>query len=313
MEERGLTSRFGRPLSRTHIRKLLTNRFYIGELWWDAKAYGKGNHVAIIKKTVFDMVKNKLESKNIPKRRKHNTLFKGLITCEECSSIITWELHKGTYYGRCKGYRNCSRKTYAKQHEIEQELLNRFETLLAPSPDIAEWTKEAIKLRHENDMAAYYATMNRMKERHTDLARRIDVAYDDRADGRITVEKYDSKVELWETEQEAILEQLSSFDDTYHARLAHNLNVLELSQRANEIYQSKTSVEDRRALLGELFSNLTLNGPSLSVEYHETVKFIAQKAEKSRALKKSFELDNNGSTKQNILRENAQKDIWLRR
>jgi len=307
----GLRTRKGRPLVRTHIRKLLAHKFYIGKLPWVGNVY-KGMQDPIITNEVFEAVQNKLEAKNSPKYFKHSSLLKGLMRCEECGRMITWESHKGVYYGRCKGYRrDCSHKKYAKLPEVELQLLAGFDLLKAPSNELAMWVREYIRERHESDMDAYYTSIRQLKQRHEDLARRIDIAYDDKADERITAEMFDSKAAKWRGEQEAILNQLSKFDATYAAKLEHDLNILELSQRAAEIFSTKKDIEQRRALIGEIYSNLTLNGQFLTYEYTEHAQAIAKKAATSNVLKEEFELTKNASTEAKNEYENNQKTLWL--
>jgi site-specific DNA recombinase len=306
MERLGLRTRKGKRLVRTHIRKLLTHKFYIGMLPWVGKVY-PGAHEAIITLEVFRAVQDKLDNKNVPKYFKHNSLLKGQVTCKYCGRMITWEEHKGVNYGRCKACKN----KFARLPEIEAQLLSGLDNLLAPSNEIADWVRQYIRERHENDMETYLVSMRKLKQRHEDLARRINLAYDDRSDGRITTEFYDKKVAAWTSEQEAILEQLDKFDKTYAAKLEHDLDILELSQRAKEIYDIKKDVEQRRALLREIYSNLTLDGQSLDYTYTEHVQAISNKVDLTRELKTEFEQANNPSTKAKEAFNEASKTIWL--
>jgi site-specific DNA recombinase len=306
MERQGLRTRKGKRLVRTHIRKLLTHKFYIGMLPWVGKVY-PGAHEAIITPEVFQAVQDKLDDKNVPKYFKHNSLLKGQVKCKKCGRSITWEEHKGTVYGRCKA---CGDK-YSKLPQVEAKLLGGFRDLLAPSEEVADWVRQYIRERHENDMETYFASMRKLKQRHEDLARRINLAYDDRSDGRITTEFYDSKVAQWTSEQEDILGLLDKYDKTYAAKLEHDLDILELSQRAREIYDIKKDVEQRRALLHEIYSNLTLDGQSLDYTYTKHVQAISNKATMTRELKTEFEQANNPSTKAKEAFDEASKTIWL--
>jgi hypothetical protein len=144
-----------------------------------------------------------------------------------------------------------------------------FSNIPSPSPAIMEWVRSELKNRHSTDMEAHYASMHQLKRRHEDITRRIDLAYDDRLDGRLSAEKYDAKVLEFTTEQEAISKKLQGYDEAYVAQLEYNLDIVALTQRAAEIYQAKTEPEQRRQLLVEIFSNLTLNGKILTYEYTE--------------------------------------------
>lgn len=308
----GLRTRKGRPLARSHITKLLKHEFYIQKVPWCGQTY-PGSHPRLISDELFDAVQAKISRKDAPKYRVHNPLFKGLLDCDECGSKITWETQKGGWYGRCKGHRPCSRKKYAKEGEIEGQLLERLDTLLAPSKAITDWVRDTLKERHATDMDAHNATIKQLQQRHADLTRRTNLAYDDRLDERISREKYDQLVAQHQAEQKAITKQLDSYDDVYLARLEHNLDILELSQRAAEIYEAKKEVVQRRSLLAEIFSNLNLKGDVLDYRYTDTVAAISDKAESNRVMKNSFELDDNGYPKDKNAYEEASKSIWLGR
>ena len=112
-------------------------------------------------------------------------------------------------------------------------------------------------------------------------------------------------------EQKSITDQIERFDTLYASKMEYNLDLYELSQRAAEIYETKTSVESRRNLIGELFSNLRLFGKKLEYEYSETVAAIAKKALEDAALQRQFELENNGDFKVREAYIAAARTIWL--
>lgn len=310
MAELGLRSRKGRSLSRSHITKLLTHQFYIGKVPWSGQVY-PGSQTQLISDELFGAVQCKLHRRGSPRYQVHNPLFKGLISCKECGCRITWEKQKERWYGRCKGRQPCSRVKYAKEGEIEEQMMERINSLLAPSKAITDWVRDTLKERHATDMDAHYATVKQLQQRHVDLQRRIDIAYEDRLDERISTGKYDELVSRYSDEQKSITKQLDNYDDVYLARLEQNLDILELSQRAAEIYDAKKDVAQRRSLLGEIFSNLVLNGDSLDYEYTETVAAIADKAARSDTMIKEFELDKNISTKAKEELDLSIRTIWL--
>lgn len=88
---------------------------------------------------------------------------------------------------------------------------------------------------------------------------------------------------------------------------------LELSQRAAEIYEAKKQPEQRRQLLSEIFSNLTLDGKSLGYSYTETAAAIARVAQKTKELENTFEPTEKGSPKREEALSGSIKTIWLGR
>jgi site-specific DNA recombinase len=309
MNAMGLRTRTGKPLVLSHLNSLLKNVFYIGKIPWNGQVY-PGAHEPLISEELFDAVQRKISGGKPPVYSKHNSLFRGMLECEECQGRITWERQKGRWYGRCNGYHGCSKKQYAREDEIEHQLMEVFSNIPSPSPAIMEWVRSELKNRHSTDMEAHYASMHQLKRRHEDITRRIDLAYDDRLDGRLSAEKYDAKVLEFTTEQEAISKKLQGYDEAYVAQLEYNLDIVALTQRAAEIYQAKTEPEQRRQLLVEIFSNLTLNGKILTYEYTEAAVSAFKLAKEVKDLENKFEPSEKGSPKQEEALSVSIRPIW---
>jgi len=107
--------------------------------------------------------------------------------------------------------------------------------------------------------------------------------YDDKLAGDISRETYDAKhgnfmeqkVEL-EAKRDKVAKRSAS---DLEQRLAH----LNLSQKAAEIYQTRT-IEQKRLILTKLFSSITFNNGFVSVTYTNFVKVIADKSIKTREI-----------------------------
>lgn len=85
-------------------------------------------------------------------------------------------------------------------------------------------------------------------------------------------------------EQKAEIEnQLVNMDAASDLRLEQGIVILELSQKAADLYAKKPA-EQKRLIISKLFAELTLKGGSLSVKYSKLAEAIAEKAEKTRKL-----------------------------
>src|ERR1019366_5721025 len=87
----GLRSRKGRPYVKSYVQKFLSNPFYIGINHFDGQDY-PGKQEPIISKQVFYAVQSKMQKGRPPVQRKHNPLFKNLISCETCGGMITRQI-----------------------------------------------------------------------------------------------------------------------------------------------------------------------------------------------------------------------------
>ncbi len=302
----------GRPFARSHITRLLKNPFYVGVNVWDGVEYDNGQQEHLISREIFEAVQQKMERKNPPKYNKHNPLFKGVFYCEGCGGGITWEPQKGAWYGHCNK-KTCPARVgkWVKQSDVEMELKAQFAVLAAPDKEIIEWTRKALQQRHETDMVAYHSSLRQLETRRSELQRMIDNAYEDKLSDEITRERYDELAKKFRDEQKSITVQIERFDKLYASKMEYNLDLYELSQRAAEIYEAKNTVESRRHLIGELFSNLHLYGKSLGYEYSETVAAIAKRALENNTLKRQFELENNNDLQGNKAYIEAARTIWL--
>jgi len=124
MYEEGLRTKGGYRLVKSRLADLLSDPFYYGGIRWN-NGVSQGKQEPLISKELFDGVQNILKQKNTPKYTKHFSLLKGLIRCDECGGLITWETQKGHWYGHCNHYRNCSQKAWVRQEQLGKTGANR--------------------------------------------------------------------------------------------------------------------------------------------------------------------------------------------
>ena len=94
MTEFGLATEKGRPFSKSHVHRILTNPFYIDTIRFNGNEYpGKQPH--LIFEELFNAMQAKISRKRPAKYRKHNPLLKGVMTCERCGKNIIRQLQKG--------------------------------------------------------------------------------------------------------------------------------------------------------------------------------------------------------------------------
>jgi len=265
MYKEGLRTRKGNKLVKSRMAALLSNPFYYGAIRWNGKIY-QGKHQLLISKELFDKVQTILRQKATPKYRKHFPLFKGLIRCAECGGLITWETHKGYWYGHCNHYRNCSQRTWVRQEKVEEQILPYFDKLTIKNQRLAEWIKKALKESHQDEIEYHNKAIEELNRRYQQIQRRINLLYDDKLDGKITPEFYEEKFKQYTQEKEEILSAIERHSKAQTKYFELGISILELSQKAKEIYQ-KASIEQKRMLLKLVFSKLTLDEGKLTAFY----------------------------------------------
>lgn len=306
----GIRTDNGRPYSRSAITdNILMNPFYIGVNRWEGVDY-PGKQEKVIDKELWDAVQAKLHRKRPPKYRKHDPDFRGIMQCSDCGGTITWEFKKGKWYGHCNRFKGCPKKQYATQEVIEKQLFEHFEHLLCPSPEIAEWIVQSLKAKHQTDIYDYSASIEQLRQEHDRKKRQLDILYEDRLSERISPERYDEMSKKIAQEQAELENSMTGMADQSRKQLKTGIDVLEKSQKAARVYATK-SPADKRILLSELFTSLTLDGPVLNVIYNPYTEAISKRAEKHRKLIRDFrtkeKAPNNGG---DIELTTALRTVW---
>ena len=284
MYKEGLRNNYGHKVPKSRIHEFLTDPFYIGKIRWNGEIY-EGKHQPLIEKETFEKVQRLLKSKTTPKYNKHLFLFTGLIRCKECGGVITWEIAKGRYiYGHCNHYRNCSQQTWAKESEVENQLIPAFENLQIKSPRLAEWIRKALKESHKDEIEYHSSALNELNQKYNQIQQRLDKLYDDKLDGNITEEFYNRKFQQYTEEKEKVLEAIEKHSQASNKYFELGINIYELSQKAKEIYL-KAPLEQKRQLVSLVFTNLLLDEGKLSYTYSKPFQILFQAVQATNSSK----------------------------
>ena len=291
-EKIGIRTDNNRPYSRSAITdNILKNPFYIGINRWQGIDY-PGEQIHLIDKELFEKVQVKMRGKKPPKYRKHDPDFRGIIQCIDCGGTITWEFQKNVWYGHCNRYKGCPKKQYAKQEDVEKQLFKYFGTLLCPSPEIGDWIIKSLKVKHQENMHDYSASINAQRKEQDIKKRKLDLLYEDRLSERISSARYDELFNTISVEQEELQQNITRMVGVGQKQLLTGINVLEKSQNAAKIYQTK-SASEKRTLLKELFEEIHLDGPNVSVKYNQFTQAISKRVEKHEKLDRHFRTSKN--------------------
>jgi regulator of sigma D len=205
-------------------------------------------------------------------------------TCTNCGGVVTWQLQKGRYYGACQRKSPlCKNAKFLREDAIEEEVARMLQNLASPSPEVIEWVAEAMRGKHHatiEDNSKLIASI----EAQLDRIRRMDGnLYDDKLAGDISEEKYAQKHQELNQNRLELEERLGKVDKTLSVILDKKLVLLELSQKAAEIYAHKTP-EQKRTIITKLFRKLEYTEGAVSVMYTNFSRAIAQNVKLSRTL-----------------------------
>lgn len=306
LKNQGLTNSTGKPLSKSYVHQMLRDKFYIGIMTWLGQEY-RGNYEPLIDEDLWERVQARLSSGTTPRVEKHMTLLKGKVRCSECGATISWYMQKNRWYGECKSNKPCTVRGCARQDLIEKELTVYFRQLIAPSPALIAWVKKGLRQSHADETEQYQASIQKLTTAHQRLDNQIRVLYEDRLDGRISPKIYDQKFKEKTTERDIIaknIERLSSKNTDY---IEQAVDILDLTQNAAEIFQSKP-LEEQRILLGDIFSNITLSGKYMTVTWRPETEVVRKAVKKTKRLDKILEPSSDPSK---LVLSEASRSIWL--
>lgn len=260
----GLRTRAGKPLTKNAIGSILTNRFYIGEMF--VRKSGEtfaGIHEPLVSRECFDTVQSILSGKFVVKSRTHRFIFSRLITCGYCGRSLIAEIQKGHVYYRCHG----KHLAILKEEAIDDHFASIFERLrLLPEEEEilnltlankkTDWQSEAEKL-----LRAETLRLHSVQDR---IARLTD-AYVDGLLEKQVFEQKKTALQLECREVEGQIRKMQSGDRSYLVRYE---NIVELIKRASPLYESE-GFEEKREVIVKVMSNRIVREKELDI----TVRF----------------------------------------
>ncbi len=284
MALRGVRTRKGRPYVHGRVDEMLTNPYYVGIIQWDGKEY-PGKHETFIDRALWDRVQEKMHGGRPAVYKKHNPLFKNMITCETCGGVVTWQLQKGRYYGACQR-RNpaCKVKKTIREDRLEETVQTLLNDLVCPSKGLIDWVTRQLEAKRRTTTQSHEDSLEGISKQIDRLVRMDSDLYDDKLAGDITKDVYQTKhVTFMEQLNELRSKQTSLENKVNKNDLPQRLALLKLTQMAAELYQTRT-IEQKRVILTKLFTSFTYRDGSVSVTYSKFASVIANKTLKTKEI-----------------------------
>jgi DNA invertase Pin-like site-specific DNA recombinase len=280
----GLWSKYGKPLSRGNIERILKNPVYYGGFVYGGKLY-KGIHEPIVTKQLWDDVQAAFGRHNkIMTKRKDDFAFAGLLTCAGCGCAVVAELKKGRYvYYHCSGSkRDCS---IGKEYVREEVLAEQFSDIMASirvDDETIGRIVGALKASATEKNKFRDEAIAGLRQKSDTLRARIDKAFVDKLDGRITEAFWLSHANRWQEELAAIECEIAAYSKADVPYYEWGKWILELGQNAHRLYLRGTN-DDKRYLLNLVKSNFSLRGATIEYKLRSPFNQMAEWALKSRS------------------------------
>lgn len=265
MRQEGLTNNTPRsqPASRTFIDHILHNPFYYGEMRIKGQLH-KHKYEPIITKWLFDKCEEVRQSWH-KKPFKHGSkpfVFRGLIKCAYCGCTISSDRKKNKYtYLFCTQHRGKCGALRVREEVVSEQVKDVLKSLKIPQDLLIDF-KEYLRTTNEAEYKFHQDAIREVMAKIEKVKARIKGAYIDKLDKRITDEEFDIFNKDFRQEQENLEVELvmhSKADKEFYLTIT---NLLDISTRAFELYES-SKLEQKRQLLNFMFSNLKLDGKKL--------------------------------------------------
>ena len=269
LREEGLRSNTKKQgiVGQSQIETMLKNPFYYGVMRYDGGTYPH-KYEPIIDKYTFDKVQL-VNDQRTNEKTKTNTkqvfIFSGILKCANCGCSISSYEQKGHVYMRCTKAKvgvTCDQPHIAETDILPQvtELLEK----LSISEGLVNQVLDLMKSQHDNIQLFYKNAISQARAEYKRFEQKINTLYEDRLDGRITVDDYDKYVTKYKAEMEDLDRKLIEYtnnDKTFELTSAY---LLELASKAKQLFES-SQPEQKNRILRILLANPTLRAKKLQL------------------------------------------------
>lgn len=271
----GMVYRNGKNFYMSKLEAILKNVFYTGAFYWNGKKYEKASHEPIISLETFQLVQEILVNPNKSKSKKGLFPYTNMITCGTCGCKLTAELKKGKYiYYHCTNFKGICKKEYLRQETIE----NQFESLLNSiqiSDDAQEIILRSLRDSMKDKIEYHNNLVSQIDKQIKKLEDRINQAYFDKLDKKISEEFWSTHSKNWLTEKEALELKLLATRKADTHYIENACFILELTKNAALWFKSGNT-EKKRRVLDTLISNCSYKDGNIDVELKSVFGIILE-------------------------------------
>jgi site-specific DNA recombinase len=275
-----LQEHHGLKWNKSKVGDILNNEFYVGVMTRGGRKY---DHIyrLIIEREIWDKVKE-IKYGRYTNKAKISGLdcfkYRGVLRCDDCGCAITHEKQRGHNYYHCTQSKGKHGAKYLREEAITEQLGDLFDKMKIPDEVIDE-IRVALKANHVNKADFYHEQYKKFTQEHEKYEKRIEVLYDDRADGRITESEYTKRYERYRQEQRFFdnkLKKLTRTDDEYYMQVTY---LVEIAKRAGELFRC-SKADEKRQLMGLVLSNMQVKGKKVLYEVQKPFDAILKYAER---------------------------------
>ena len=187
----------------------------------------EGQHEPLVDKKSFDIVQEKLKSRQRPRNTGEISLFAGLIKCGECGKSLTVRMtndkHPKQIYS-CKTY-NAYGKNHCSQHRIDLDTLSTLvlhkirecaNAALVDGEAVADRLSDSCKAQQKGQREALERSLAKDEERIEVLEKLVMRLYEDMVAGRVSETNFQLLMEKTQKEQKELKERVDKTRKLLH-------------------------------------------------------------------------------------------------
>lgn len=275
LQDTGLQLRGTKNIHAVTIQKILKNPIYCGDFTWRGKLY-LGLHNPIVSRELFERVQDIMKGRHSVNHhpQRYSFAYSGLLKCGICGCAFTAEKKKGRYiYYHCTGNKGKCAQSYVREELLSSEFSKAISTLRMDETKHA-WIVQALKESQSDEREFHENALKKLGLDYERIHERLNNMYVDKLDGLIDSAFYQKKFAEWKSQQERIREQIARHEKAEHNYLNEGIRLLELSQRASELFDSQPA-EEKAKLLKYVCSNSTWKDGCLTIHFRKPFDTIA--------------------------------------
>ncbi|HWA52327.1 MAG TPA: recombinase family protein [Patescibacteria group bacterium] len=261
--KKGLTTKRGKKISKSHWYAILTNPAYYGYFYYREEIY-KGIYTPIVSKTLYDAVQTALSGRSRPKTKIWNATYNGIFKCKNCGCFITTTFKTKNYkrtqrtvdyvYMHCthrKG--SCTQKPITLK-SFEKQLLDRISKI---SIDEEVWSLgiKLLKAKHSHEIEQNTSQRLQYQTKYNAYQDRLNRLISMRSEEEITKQEFITQKELLLGEQARVKSLLNDTESSEHTWLELAEDFLNTAFYARDLITSGKPDEKRNLIMtvGENF------------------------------------------------------------
>lgn len=280
-EKKGLKTKTGKKMSKSHIHVILTSPTYYGYFYQNGELY-KGNYEPLVSKSLWDKVQKALKNRSKPKVTSWESKWNGLAYCGICGCAVTvtnkTKHYKGTDRTVTYSYAHCThRRGNCTQPPIPIPELQRqiVDAVSQITIDVEAWNL-GIKLLKEKHKHETGLNLNQLKHYESEyhlFQEKLNKLVGMRADGELTREEF-------MIQKETILKDIAGVESHINDTKLSARSWLELTEEyLNNAFQARNiilegTVEEKRKFLLSVGENLILQDKKLTFSFKEPYNIL---------------------------------------